>query len=211
MEKNRQLIDVPAALDYLRRGRMIIITDDEHRENEGDLMIAAEKVTPEAINFMVTHARGLVCVSLTAQRAAELDLPLMVKENTSSFETPFTVSVDARKGTTTGISAHDRAATVRALVDPATRPEDLARPGHIFPLQAREGGVLVRAGQTEASLDLTRMAGMIPSGVICEVMKDDGSMARMPDLLEFSRQHDIPSGGVHASSVLAAALPGYTS
>lgn len=190
--ENSQLIDVSTAGDYLRRGRMIIIIDDENRENEGDLMIAAEKVTPEAINFMATHARGLICVSVTPQRAAELKLPLMVSENTSNFETPFTVSVDARQGTTTGISAHDRAATVLSLVDPDTRPEDLARPGHVFPLQAREGGVLVRAGQTEASLDLARIAGLKPAGVICEVMKEDGTMARMPDLEEFSRRHDIP-------------------
>ena len=190
--KNRTLIDVPTALDRLRNGQMIIIVDDENRENEGDLMIASEKVTPEAINFMVTHARGLVCVSLTGERSAELNLPLMVQENTSSFETPFTVSVDARKGTTTGISAPDRAHTVLRLVEPGTLPEDLARPGHIFPLQARDGGVLVRAGQTEASLDLARIAGLIPSGVICEIMKEDGSMARMPDLAEFSKRFDIP-------------------
>lgn len=190
--ENNHLIDVPTAVDYLRRGRMIIITDDENRENEGDLAIAAEKITPEAINFMATHARGLICVSLTRQRAEALRLPLMVAENTSNFETPFTVSVDARRGTTTGISAHDRAATVRALVDPSTRPEDLARPGHIFPLQAREGGVLVRAGQTEASLDLARIAGLNPAGVICEIMKPDGTMARMPDLEDFSARHDIP-------------------
>jgi len=190
--ENKHLIDVPAAVECLRDGRMIIITDDEHRENEGDLMIAAEKVTPEAINFMATHARGLICVSLTAERAGQLDLPLMVRENTSSFETPFTVSVDAREGTTTGISAADRAATVQCLVDDKARPEDLARPGHIFPLQARDGGVLVRAGQTEASLDLARIAGLKPAGVICEIMKEDGSMARMPDLEEFSRRFDIP-------------------
>jgi len=189
---NKTLIDVPTALDRLRNGQMIIIVDDENRENEGDLMIASEKVTPEAINFMVTHARGLVCVSLTGERAAELNLPLMVQENTSSFETPFTVSVDARKGNTTGISAPDRARTVLSLVEPGTLPEDLARPGHIFPLQARDGGVLVRAGQTEASLDLARIAGLTPSGVICEIMKEDGSMARMPDLAEFSQRFDIP-------------------
>ena len=185
-------ISVSRAVDYLKRGRMIIIVDDEDRENEGDLMIASEKITPEAVNFMATHGRGLICVSLTRERAQELDLPLMVEDNTSSFETPFTVSVDARKGTTTGISAQDRARTIQTLIDQNTTPRDLRRPGHIFPLRAKAGGVLVRAGQTEASLDLCRIAGLKPSGVICEIMKPDGTMARMPELLDFSRRFDIP-------------------
>jgi 3,4-dihydroxy 2-butanone 4-phosphate synthase/GTP cyclohydrolase II len=190
--QKRTTISVPEAVEYIKQGKMIIIVDDEGRENEGDLMIASEKVTPEAINFMATHGRGLICVSLTQPRSDELDLPLMVGENTSTFETPFTVSVDARKGTTTGISAYDRAATIAALIDPATQPADLARPGHIFPLRAKKGGVLVRAGQTEASLDLSRIAGLYPSGVICEVMKDDGTMARMPDLEKFYDPFGIP-------------------
>jgi 3,4-dihydroxy 2-butanone 4-phosphate synthase/GTP cyclohydrolase II len=186
------VVSVPAAIDCLQRGRMIIIVDDEDRENEGDLTIASEKVTPEAINFMATHARGLICVSLTQERSNELDLPLMVDKNTSQFETPFTVSVDAKKNTTTGISAYDRAETVKCLIDPEATPGDLRRPGHIFPLKAKKGGVLVRAGQTEASFDLARIAGLYPSGVICEIMKDDGTMARMPDLVPFSKKYDIP-------------------
>lgn len=190
--KDKQLITVPEAIEYIRNGRMIIIVDDEDRENEGDLMIASEKVTPEAINFMAAHARGLICVSLTEERSNELDLPLMVSDNTSHFETPFTVSVDAHKNTTTGISAFDRAVTVKCLIDPASRPSDLAKPGHIFPLRARGGGVLVRAGQTEASLDLARLAGLYPSGVICEIMNDDGTMSRMPQLKKFSQKFDIP-------------------
>jgi 3,4-dihydroxy 2-butanone 4-phosphate synthase/GTP cyclohydrolase II len=190
--KDKHLIKVPEAVEYIRQGKMIIIVDDEDRENEGDLMIASEKVTPEAINFMALHARGLICVSLSQERSDQLQLPLMVRENTSHFETPFTVSVDARKNTTTGISAFDRAETVKCLIDPAARPEDLVKPGHIFPLRARNGGVLVRAGQTEASLDLSRIAGLSPSGVICEIMNEDGTMARMPQLKKFSEKFDIP-------------------
>ena len=190
--KDKHLVTVPEAVEYLRQGKMIIIVDDEDRENEGDLTIASEKVTPEAINFMATHARGLICVSLTQERSDQLELPLMVEKNTALFETPFTVSVDARKNTTTGISAFDRAETVRCLIDPGTRPDDLVKPGHIFPLRARKGGVLVRAGQTEASLDLARIAGLIPSGVICEVMDEDGTMARLPQLQKFSEKFDIP-------------------
>jgi len=190
--KDKHLVSVPEALEYVREGKMIIIVDDEDRENEGDLMIASEKVTPEAINFMAMQARGLICVSLTEERSAELDLPLMVDRNTSSFETPFTISVDAKKNTTTGISAFDRAETIRCLIEPETRADDLLKPGHIFPLRAKKGGVLVRAGQTEASLDLSKMAGLAPSGVICEIMKDDGTMARMPDLRKFSEEHNIP-------------------
>ncbi len=190
--KDKYIVSVPEAVEYIKKGKMIIIVDDEDRENEGDLMIASEKVTPEAVNFMARHARGLICVSLTQERSDELQLPLMVEKNTSSFETPFTVSVDARKNTTTGISAYDRAETIKCLIDANTKPDDLLKPGHIFPLRARKGGVLVRAGQTEASLDLTKMAKLYPSGVICEIMKDDGTMARMPDLVKFSKEFDIP-------------------
>ena len=173
------------------RGRFVIIVDDEDRENEGDLTIAAEKVTPEAINFLTIHARGLICVALTEQRCDELQLPAMVEHNTSPHQTAFCVSVEARHRTTTGISAADRAVTVQALLDPRTRPEDLLRPGHTFPLRARNGGVLKRAGHTEASVDLARSAGLIPSAVICEVMDADGSMARLPRLLEVAREHGL--------------------
>jgi len=190
--KKKHLISVPEAVSYLKKGNMIIIVDDEDRENEGDLMIASEKVTPEAINFMSKHARGLVCVSLTEDRSNELQLPLMVDKNTSRFETPFTVSVDARHNITTGISAYDRAETIRCIIDPETRPDDLVKPGHIFPLRAKRGGVLIRAGQTEASLDLTRIAGLYPSGIICEIMKEDGAMARMPELIKFYEKFDVP-------------------
>lgn len=190
--KKKHLVSVPEAVKYLKKGRMIIIVDDEDRENEGDLMIASEKVSPEVINFMATNARGLICVSLTEERVKELELPLMVDKNTSAFETPFTVSVDAIKNTTTGISAYDRAETVKCLINPDSKPDDFGRPGHIFPLRARKGGVLVRTGQTEASLDLARISGLYPSGVICEIMKNDGTMARMPDLIKFSSTFDIP-------------------
>ena len=190
--KSKKLISVPESIELLKQGKMIIIVDDEDRENEGDLAIASEMVTPEIINFMATHARGLICVSLTEERSAELDLPLMVERNTSHIQTPFTISVDARKNTTTGISAFDRAETIKCLINPDTKPTDLFKPGHIFPLRAKKGGVLVRAGQTEASLDLSRIAGLYPSGVICEIMKDDGTMARMPDLIEFADRFDIP-------------------
>jgi 3,4-dihydroxy 2-butanone 4-phosphate synthase/GTP cyclohydrolase II len=192
MEKGTQTISVEQALEDVKAGRLIIIVDDEDRENEGDLMVAAEKVTPEIINFMTKHGRGLICLPLTHQRMGELDLPLMVSENTTRFQTAFTVSIDALEGVTTGISAYDRAKTVLAAIDPKTRPADLARPGHVFPLQAREGGVLARAGQTEASVDLTRMAGMTPAGVICEIMNEDGTMSRMPQLEEFGKAFDIP-------------------
>jgi 3,4-dihydroxy 2-butanone 4-phosphate synthase/GTP cyclohydrolase II len=190
--RKRTSISVPEAIDYVNNGKMIIIADDEERENEGDLMIASEKVTPEAVNFMATHGRGLICVSMTEERGDELELPLMVGKNTSHYETPFTVSVDAKKGTSTGISAYDRAVTIKCLIDPATKPDDLARPGHIFPLRAKKGGVLVRTGQTEASLDLARLAGLNPSGVICEVMKEDGTMARIPDLEKFNEKFGVP-------------------
>jgi len=186
------LISAPQAVETIRKGRMVILVDDEGRENEGDLMMASEMVTPESVNFMATHGRGLICVSLTEKRSDELELPLMVNDNTSHFQTPFTVSVDARNGTTTGISAYDRAVTIRCLIDPATRPGDLSRPGHIFPLRAKDGGVLIRSGQTEASMDLTKMAGLFPSGTICEIMNEDGTMSRMPDLMKFSKKFDIP-------------------
>lgn len=178
-------------IDDVREGRMIILVDNEDRENEGDLMVAAEKVTPDIINFMASHGRGLICLALTAQRCDELKLPPMVTENTSQFETAFTISIEARKNVTTGISAADRATTVLTAVNPTCKPEDLARPGHIFPLRARTGGVLVRTGQTEGSVDLARLAGMDPAGVICEVMKDDGTMARVPDLTEFAKEHGL--------------------
>jgi len=165
--------------------------DDEDRENEGDLMLAAEKVTPEAINFMAKYGRGLVCLTLTEERLDHLRIGPMSAENTSSYGTAFCEAIDARTGVTTGISAYDRARTILVAIDPATRPADLARPGHVFPLRARKGGVLVRAGQTEASVDLARMAGMVPAGIICEIMREDGTMARVPDLVEFSKEHQM--------------------
>ncbi|MBI4216699.1 MAG: bifunctional 3,4-dihydroxy-2-butanone-4-phosphate synthase/GTP cyclohydrolase II [Chloroflexi bacterium] len=185
------LATIEEALEDIRAGKFVIIVDDEDRENEGDLVIAAEKCSPEAINFMAKHGRGLICVALTGERLDNLRLPLMVQDNTSPFGTAFCVSVEAKHKVTTGISAHDRAATVRALLDPATQPEDLTRPGHMFPLRAREGGVLVRAGQTEASVDMARLAGLQPAGVICEIMDEDGTMARRPRLEVFSAQHGI--------------------
>ena len=185
------LISIPQALEEIQQGKMLIICDDEDRENEGDLYVPAEKVTPEIITFMATHGRGLICLSMTGARLDELQIPMMVQENTSSFQTAFCVSIEAKGKTTTGISAHDRAATILTALDPATRPYDLARPGHVFPLRAKEGGVLRRPGQTEASVDLSRMAGLYPAGVICEVMKDDGTMARMPDLLKFSEKFGV--------------------
>ncbi len=183
---------VEQAMEEFRQGRMVILVDDEDRENEGDLAIAAEKVTPEAINFMARFGRGLVCLALTEERCDELDLPPMVRDNTSSFGTAFTVSIEARGKTTTGISAADRAATIRTAVEPGTRPADLLRPGHVFPLRARRGGVLKRAGQTEGSVDLARLAGLQPAAAICEIMNDDGTMARVPDLLRFAVAHDLP-------------------
>ena len=182
---------VAEAIAELQAGRMIIVVDDEDRENEGDLTIAAEKVTPEAINFMATHGRGLICMPMTRQRLEELDLPLMVSQNTTTFDTAFCVSIEAKGVTSTGISAADRAATVLAAIDAHTRPSDLARPGHMFPLRARDGGVLVRAGQTEAAVDLARIAGLYPAGVICEIMNPDGTMARVPELTKFARKHKL--------------------
>jgi len=184
-------ITVEDAVARIARGELVVVVDDEDRENEGDLILAADRVTPEAVNFMARHARGLICVALTPERCDELDLPLMVEKNTSAHETAFCVSVEAREGTTTGISAHDRAITVRALVDPRTRPQDLRRPGHMFPLRARRSGVLKRAGHTEAAVDLTRLAGLTPAGVLCEVMDDDGHMARLPRLVELAREHGL--------------------
>src|SRR5215207_1448624 len=182
---------IEEAIEQFRQGRMVIIVDDEDRENEGDLAIAAEKVTPEAINFMAKYGRGLICLAMTEERCRALDLPLMVEDNTSTFGTAFTISIEARGKVTTGISAADRAATILTAIDPATRPEDLLRPGHIFPLRAKKGGVLKRAGQTEASVDLAALAGLTPAGVICEIMNEDGTMARVPDLTQFARRHDL--------------------
>ncbi len=182
---------IEGALEDIRQGKMVILVDDEDRENEGDLTMAAEKVTPEAINFMAKYGRGLICISLTDERLNELRLPMMVSENTSRFQTAFTVSIDARKGVSTGISAADRATTILAAVNENTQPEDLVSPGHVFPLRAKPGGVLVRTGQTEGSVDLARLAGLRPAGVICEIMKDDGTMARMPDLQAFGEEFGL--------------------
>ena len=191
MSTHTAFVDVPTALEEMRSGRMIVVVDDEDRENEGDLTLAAEFVTPEAINFMARFGRGLICLALTEERADHLRLRPMTEENTSRFGTAFTESIEAREGVTTGISAHDRAHTIRVAIDPRSTAADLARPGHIFPLCARRGGVLVRAGQTEAAVDLARMAGLVPAGIICEIMKDDGSMARVPDLIEFCKTHGM--------------------
>jgi len=192
MEKQIKTASVEQAIKEVKAGKLIIIIDDEDRENEGDLMVAAEKVTPEIINFMTKHGRGLICLPLTKERVDELHLPLMVADNTARFQTAFTVSVDAKKGVTTGISAYDRAKTILAAIDLKTKPSDLARPGHVFPLQAREGGVLARAGQTEAAVDMARLTGLRPAGVICEIMNEDGTMARMPQLEKVSQAHNIP-------------------
>jgi 3,4-dihydroxy 2-butanone 4-phosphate synthase/GTP cyclohydrolase II len=183
--------DVPTAIEEIRAGRMIVVVDDEDRENEGDITLAAEKVTPEAINFMAKYGRGLICLTMTEERLDHLRLGPMSAENTSQYGTAFCEAIDARVGVTTGISAYDRARTIQVAIDPATQASDLARPGHVFPLRARKGGVLLRAGQTEASVDLARLAGLIPAGIICEIMKDDGTMARVPDLIEFCMQHGL--------------------
>src|ERR1700686_5304314 len=183
--------DVPTAIEEIRAGRMIVVIDDEDPENEGDLTLAAEKVTPEAINFMAKYGRGLVCLAMTEERLDHLRIGPMTSENTSQYGTAFCEAIDARDGVTTGISAYDRSNTIKIAIDPAARPSDLARPGHVFPLRARKGGVLVRAGQTEASVDLARLAGMAPAGIICEIMKDDGTMARGPPLAEFFRTHGL--------------------
>ncbi len=186
-----QFATIPEAIADFQSGKMVIIVDDEDRENEGDLTVAADKCTPEIINFMATHGRGLICISMTGERLEELRIPMMVQDNTAPFETAFTVSVEARREVTTGISAFDRARTVATLIDPDARPEDLTRPGHMFPLRAREGGVLVRAGQTEAAVDLAKLSGLYPAGVICEIMNTDGSMARLPNLRKFANEHDL--------------------
>jgi 3,4-dihydroxy 2-butanone 4-phosphate synthase/GTP cyclohydrolase II len=182
---------IEQAIKDIKKGRFVILVDDEDRENEGDLVMAAEKITPQSINFMAKHARGLICLALTPERVEELQLPPQAAENTATFGTAFTVSIDARKGITTGISAADRATTIRTAIDPKSKPADLARPGHIFPLKAQKGGVLKRAGQTEGSVDLSRLAGLYPAGVICEIMNEDGTMARVPELMEFARRHKI--------------------
>src|SRR5690348_3545365 len=191
MTPSSPFTDVPTAIEEIRAGRMVIIADDEDRENEGDLTLAAEKVTPEAINFMAKYGRGLICLAMTEDRLDQLRIGPMTAENTSQFGTAFCEAIDAREGVTTGISAYDRARTIQVAIDPRSRPADLARPGHVFPLRARRGGVLVRAGQTEASVDLARLAGLVPAGVICEIMRDDGTMARVRDLVEFCREHDL--------------------
>jgi len=185
------LATIPEAVEDIKAGKFLIVVDDEGRENEGDLLIAAEKVTPEAINFMARYGRGLICIAMTGERLDELRIPMMVHDNTSKFASPFTVSVEAKHNVTTGISAHDRAVTIEALIEPATRPEDLSRPGHMFPLRAREGGVLVRAGHTEAVVDLAKIAGLYPAGVICEIMNEDGTMARLPQLERMAAEHGI--------------------
>lgn len=184
--------NVEKAIEAIKAGRMVILVDDEDRENEGDVCMAAEKVTAEDINFMATHARGLICLTLTPERLQALDIPMMVHQNTSSYQTAFTVSIEARQGVSTGISAADRAHTIQVAVADATRPEDLARPGHIFPLRACQGGTLVRTGQTEGSVDLARLAGLKPAGVICEIMNADGTMARRPALMQYAQKHNMP-------------------
>ncbi len=190
-DQKNNFSSVEDAMEDIRQGKMIIIVDDEDRENEGDLMIASEKVTPQAINFMAKYGRGLICLALTDERTRELGLSMMVEDNESAFETPFTVSIDAREGITTGISASDRSITIQTAINSQAGKSDLVKPGHIFPLRARAGGVLVRMGQTEASVDIARMSGLYPSGVICEIMDDDGTMARLPSLIEFTREHGL--------------------
>jgi 3,4-dihydroxy 2-butanone 4-phosphate synthase/GTP cyclohydrolase II len=192
-DEERELFStIPDAIEAIKSGRIVIVVDDESRENEGDFIVSAEKVTPDIINFMLKNGRGVLCAPITAQRASELGLESMVDSNTSLHETPFTVSVDYVHGTTTGVSAADRAATVRALINPGTKPSDLARPGHVFPLRAMDGGVLRRAGHTEAVVDLCRLAGFYPAGVLCEILNDDGTMARVPELAKVSRQFELP-------------------
>lgn len=191
MHQKHKFNTIDEALEDMVKGKMVILVDDEDRENEGDLCMAAEKVTPAAINFMAKHGRGLICLSLTGERVEELKLPMMSEANTSSFGTAFTVSIEAKKGVTTGISAADRAVTILTAINPKSTHEDLARPGHVFPLRAKRGGVLQRAGQTEGSVDLSRLAGLHPSGVICEIMNDDGTMSRVPELMEFAKHHHM--------------------
>ncbi|MCU0806027.1 MAG: bifunctional 3,4-dihydroxy-2-butanone-4-phosphate synthase/GTP cyclohydrolase II [Burkholderiales bacterium] len=190
------LSPIPEIIAELKAGHMVVVVDDEDRENEGDLVMAAEFVTPEAINFMAKHGRGLICLTLTEQRCRQLNLPLMVRDNRAPLGTAFTMSIEAASGVTTGISAHDRARTIQAAVAPAARPEDLVQPGHVFPLMAQPGGVLLRAGHTEAGCDLANLAGLQPAAVICEILKDDGSMARLPDLVAFAREHGLKIGSI---------------
>jgi len=190
-KRPRPFARIEEAISAMRAGQMVIVVDDEDRENEGDLTIAAEKITPDVINFMARYGRGLICLAMTPERLDQLEIPLMVSQNSSRFETAFCVSIEAKKGTTTGISAADRAATIRAAIHPGTKPADLVRPGHVFPLRARTAGVLVRAGQTEAAVDLARIAGLSPAGVICEIMNEDGTMARVPQLSRFARRHHL--------------------
>src|SRR3954468_18309085 len=192
MPDNSPHLSVPEAVEHIRAGRMVIVVDDEDRENEGDLVMAADLVTPEAVNFMARHGRGLICVSLTEERVARLGLPMKASDNRSPRSTAFTISIDARRGTTTGISARERAETILAAVARDAGPQDIVTPGHIFPVRARPGGVLVRSGHTEGSVDLARLAGREPAGVICEIMREDGEMARMPDLQAFARAHALP-------------------
>jgi 3,4-dihydroxy 2-butanone 4-phosphate synthase/GTP cyclohydrolase II len=192
MQVSSPFTDIPNAVEEILAGRMVVVVDDEDRENEGDLTVAAEKITPEAVNFMARFGRGLICLAMTPERLDELRLYPMAKHNTARFGTAFTESIDALgRGVTTGISAYDRAETILCAIDRATRPSDLGRPGHIFPLRAREGGVLARPGQTEAAVDLARLAGLLPAGVICEIMNDDGKMARVPDLIKFCAHHSL--------------------
>ncbi|MCP4394217.1 MAG: 3,4-dihydroxy-2-butanone-4-phosphate synthase [Alphaproteobacteria bacterium] len=187
----KDIAKIETVIEDIKNGKIVILVDDENRENEGDLVIAADYITPEAVNFMVTHARGLICLAMTNQRADELNLPLMVQDNNSRFHTAFTISIEAKEGVTTGISAFDRSHTIATAADISKGAEDIVSPGHIFPLRADDGGVLARQGQTEGSVDLARLAGCTPAGVICEVMNDDGTMARMPDLIKFASKHNI--------------------
>ncbi len=196
MDYSNEISPIEDIIEDARNGRMFILVDHEDRENEGDLIIPAQMATPDAINFMATHGRGLICLTMTGEQVERLGIPMMTTTNASRHETPFTVSIEAREGVTTGISAHDRARTVAVAINPQVRPQDIATPGHVFPLRARAGGVLVRAGHTEAATDISRLAGLNPSGVICEIMKDDGTMARLPDLVEFARKHNLKIGTI---------------
>src|SRR5271169_3146005 len=189
--RTRSFASIEDAVAAIRTGKMVIVVDDENRENEGDLTVAAEKITPQVINFMAQYGRGLICLAMTPEHLDALEIPLMVPRNSSRFETAFCVSIEAKQGTTTGISAADRATTVLAAIDPRTKSSDLVRPGHIFPLRAKNAGVLLRAGQTEAAVDLARLAGLAPAGVICEIMNEDGTMARVPELSSFASRHDV--------------------
>jgi len=196
MDYTQDIAPIEDIIEDARNGRMFILVDHEDRENEGDLIIPAQMATPDAINFMAKFGRGLICLTMTGEQVEKLGIPMMTTTNASRHETPFTVSIEAREGVTTGISAHDRARTVSVAIDPQVRPQDIATPGHVFPLRARQGGVLVRAGHTEAATDIAKLAGLNPAGVICEIMKDDGTMARLPDLIEFSKEHGLKIGTI---------------